>query len=197
MYLETSRMPPDEIRMTDETLVASAVEGVYEIVGTSFVDQRGSFVNAFRRNESDWTSTWGERIISQVNISYTACEGSVRGLHLQIGPHNDAKVVRCIQGCVWDVAVDLRPRSPTHGQWHAVELSAKAANALFIPEGCAHGFQVLEAESVVLYLHSGVWVPAAERGVRYDDPQLAIPWPLPPTVISERDLSLPLLESWN
>ena len=97
-------------------------------------------------------------------------------------------------GLGWDVAVDLRPGSPTWGQWHAVELSPGAANALLIPEGCAHGFQVLEPGSELLYLHSGAWVPEAETGVRFDDPQLAISWPLPPQGLSERDLALPLLE---
>ena len=110
-------------------------------------------------------------------------------------PHSEAKLVRCLHGRVWDLAIDLRPSSPTHGQWHAVDLSPGAANALLIPEGCAHGYQVLEPGSELLYLHSGVWMPEAETGVRFDDPQLSIPWPLPPLGLSERDLALPLLES--
>jgi dTDP-4-dehydrorhamnose 3,5-epimerase len=96
---------------------------------------------------------------------------------------------------VWDVAVDLRPGSPTWGCWQALELSPEQGNALLIPEGCAHGFQVLEPGSELLYLHSGAWVPEAETGVRFDDPQLAISWPLTPLGLSERDLALPLLES--
>jgi dTDP-4-dehydrorhamnose 3,5-epimerase len=91
--------------------------------------------------------------------------------------------------------VDLRPNSVTYGQWHAVPLSPEAGNALLIPEGCAHGFQVLDPASELLYLHSGAWVPEAEKGVRFNDPQLAIPWPLPPLGLSQRDLSLPMLES--
>jgi dTDP-4-dehydrorhamnose 3,5-epimerase len=90
--------------------------------------------------------------------------------------------------------VDLRPGSPTYGQWHGVELSPGTGKALLIPEGCAHGFQVLEPGSELLYLHSGGWVPEAETGVRYNDPRLAIRWPLAPLGLSARDMALPLLE---
>jgi dTDP-4-dehydrorhamnose 3,5-epimerase len=130
-----------------------------------------------------------------VNLSRTEEVGTIRGLHLQAPPHSEAKLVRCLRGRVWDVAVDLRPGSATRGRWHAVELSPDRGNALLIPEGCAHGFQVLEAGSELLYLHSGAWVPEAETGVRFDDPQLAIPWPLPPLGLSGRDQALPLLGS--
>jgi len=103
--------------------------------------------------------------------------------------------VRCLRGRVWDVAVDLRQDSPTYRHWHAVELSPEQGNALLIPEGCAHGFQVLQPGSELLYLHSGAWVPEAETGVRWDDPQLAIAWPLPAGELSERDRGLPLLSA--
>ena len=139
--------------------------------------------------------SWGDRVISQVNHSRTEVVGTVRGLHLQAPPHSEAKLVRCLRGRVWDVAVDLRPGSATWGRWHATELSPDRGNALLIPEGCAHGFQVLEAGSELLYLHSGAWVPEAETGVRFDDPQLAIQWPLPPLGLSGRDHGLPLLKS--
>ena len=101
--------------------------------------------------------------------------------------------MRCLRGRVWDVAVDLRPESLTFGQWHAVELTPAAANALLIPEGCAHGFQVLEPSSELLYLHAGAWVPEAEMGVHCCDPQLAIAWPLAPIGLSARDQRLPPL----
>ena len=91
------------------------------------------------------------------------------------------------------MAVDLRAESSTYGQWHAVELTPELANALLVPEGCAHGFQVLDPGSELLYLHSGAWVPGVDKGVRWDDPQLAISWPLPPTELSMRDVSLPRL----
>ena len=102
--------------------------------------------------------------------------------------------MRALRGRVWDVAVDLREASSTYGRWHAVELSAEQGNALMIPEGCAHGFQVLEASSELMYLHSGFWIPAAESGIRWDDATLAIDWPKPVTDLSERDQLLPRLE---
>jgi len=176
-------------------LITTLLNGVVELRGAPFLDDRGAFLNTFRRQDPIYVQVWAPRPITQVNLSRTEQVGSVRGLHLQAAPHSEAKIVRCLRGRVWDVAVDLRRESSSYGQWHAVELSREAANALLIPEGCAHGFQVLEARSELLYLHSGSWVPEAETGVRFDDPQLAIPWPLQPLGLSERDLALPLLES--
>jgi dTDP-4-dehydrorhamnose 3,5-epimerase len=171
------------------------IPGVLELVGQPFADHRGAFLNAFRIQEPSFAQAWGDRPIAQVNLSRSEAVSMVRGLHLQAPPHSEAKLVRCLRGRVWDVAVDLRTESTTYGQWHAVELLPAAANALLIPEGCAHGFQVLEPGSELLYLHSGAWVPESETGVHFDDPRLAIPWPLPPTGISERDLGLPGLDS--
>jgi dTDP-4-dehydrorhamnose 3,5-epimerase len=171
------------------------IAGLYELVGQPFSDHRGAFLNAFRIQESDFAEAWGVRPIAQVNLSRTEVVGAIRGLHLQAPPHNEAKLVRCLHGRVWDVAVDLRPASASYGLWHAVELSPTAGNALLVPEGCAHGFQVLEPGSELLYLHSGSWVPEAETGVRFDDPDMAIQWPLSAHGLSERDLGLPLLES--
>jgi dTDP-4-dehydrorhamnose 3,5-epimerase len=171
------------------------LEGVIELVANPFVDHRGAFLNAFRAQEPAFVQAWGDREIVQVNLSRTEAVGTVRGLHLQATPNSEAKLVRCLRGRVWDVAVDLRPGSDTYGQWHAVDLSPGMANALLIPEGCAHGFQVLDPGSELLYLHSGAWVPETETGVRFDDPQLAVAWPLPPEGLSERDLGLLLLES--
>jgi len=177
---------PTEARQT-------ALAGVIELVGHPVNDLRGAFLNAFRGQEPAFAFAWGDRPITQVNLSSTESVGSVRGLHLQAPPHSEAKLVRCLRGRVWDVAVDLRQRSLTYGLWHATELSPQAANALLIPEGCAHGFQVLEPNSELLYLHSGAWVPEAEMGVHIKDPQLAITWPLPPCGLSERDQELPWL----
>jgi dTDP-4-dehydrorhamnose 3,5-epimerase len=178
---------PTEVRST-------AIYGVLELLGQPFADHRGAFLNAFRAQEPSFAQAWGNRTIAQVNLSRTEVVGTVRGLHVQAPPHSEAKLVRCLRGRVWDVAVDLRPGSANFGRWHAVELSPGSSNALLIPEGCAHGFQVLEDSSELLYLHSGAWVPEAETGVRFSDPKLAIPWPLPPTGLSKRDLALPLLE---
>ena len=180
--------------MTTEAHLTPII-GLFELVGQAFRDQRGAFLNAFRIQEAVFSDAWGNHPIAQVNFSRTEAIGSIRGLHLQAPPHSEAKMVRCLHGRVWDVAVDLRPGSASYGCWHALELSPAAANALLIPEGCAHGFQVLEPGSELLYLHSGAWMPQAETGIRFDDPQLAIAWPLPPTGLSERDLGLPLFES--
>lgn len=167
---------------------------MFELIGQPFRDHRGAFLNAFRSQDLVFKNSWGDRPIRQINTSLTVSIGTVRGLHLQRSPHSEAKLVRCLRGRVWDVVVDLRSDSSTFGQWHAVELSPKAANALLIPEGCAHGFQVLESCSELLYLHSGIWAPEAESGVRFDDPQLAVSWPLPPIGLSVRDLKLPPLQ---
>jgi dTDP-4-dehydrorhamnose 3,5-epimerase len=177
---------PTELRRTP-------INGVFELVGQPFVDARGCFLNAFRAQDDAFMRSWGDRAIAQVNLSRNEAVGTVRGLHLQAEPHSEAKLVRCLRGRVWDVAVDLRRDSATYGQWKAVELSPEHGNALIIPEGCAHGFQVLEAGSELLYLHSGAWVPEAETGVRWDDPQLGIAWPLLVRELSDRDRALPLL----
>lgn len=174
-------------------LFTTPIKGVFELRAQRFVDHRGAFLNAFRSQELAFMNSWGDRDILQANLSRTEAVGTIRGLHLQSDPHSEAKLVRCFKGRVWDLAVDLRKNSFTYGHWHAVELSPDEGNALLIPEGCAHGFQVLEPGSELLYLHSGVWVPEAETGVRWDDPTLAITWPLPVAGISERDRNLSLL----
>ena len=169
------------------------IDGVFELMSYPFVDSRGAFLNVFRGQEDSFRCVWGDRMISQVNISRSEMVGAIRGLHFQAPPYSETKLVRCLKGRVWDLAVDLRTGSPTYSQWHAVELSPELSNSLIIPEGCAHGFQVLEPESELLYLHSGVWKPEFEAGVRWDDPQLCINWPLMPTVFSQRDQNLPFL----
>ncbi len=174
---------------------STPIAGVLELVCQPFSDHRGDFLNAYRAHDRVFAKAWGARSVVQVNLSRTNDVGTLRGLHLQAPPFSEAKLVHCLRGRVWDVAVDLRPGSTTFGMWHAVELFPGAANALLIPEGCAHGFQVLEPSSELLYLHSGAWVPQAETGVRFDDSHLAISWPLPPQGLSERDLALPLFES--
>jgi len=177
-------------------LHSTPINGVFELLSEPFVDARGAFLNAFRAQEESFDSSWGKRLIAQVNLSRNEIVGTIRGLHLQVPPHSEAKLVRCLKGRVWDVAVDLRPDSVTFGQWQAVELTPERGNALLIPEGCAHGFQVLEPGSELLYLHSGAWVREAETGVRWDDLMLAVAWPLSPTELSERDRKLPLFSDW-
>lgn len=157
-----------------------------EVVDTQpFADERGAFARFYC--ESDLQALIGARRIVQINHSRTAAVGAVRGMHYQQPPHAEMKFVRCIRGRIWDVAVDLRAGSATFLQWHAEELTPANGRMLAIPEGCAHGFQVMEPDSELLYLHTAFYTPAAERGVRFDDPRLAIAWPLPVAGMSERD----------
>ena len=179
------------------TISTTVIPGVWELFSNSVQDERGAFLNAYRFQEPSFFKVWGDRRIAQVNLSQTEQIGTVRGLHLQKYPFSESKIVRCIRGRVWDVAVDLRFGSATWGKWHSLELTPSAGNALFIPEGCAHGFQVLEPGSELLYLHSGEWVPKAEAGVYCCDPKLAISWPRPPRALSDRDKTLPLLDDFQ
>lgn len=176
------------------SLEALPIAGAFVVQSTPRGDARGSFMRLFCAD--DFADAHGARDIVQINWSHTAQPGTVRGLHFQEGADADAKWVRCLEGRVWDVVVDLRPASATFMQWHAVELSAQNCNAVFIPEGCAHGFQCLEADSRLLYLHTSFYKPSAERGVAHDDPQLAIAWPLEVTLLSERDRVLPSVQAY-
>lgn len=172
-------------------VIPTPVAGVV-VVETSLIrDHRGSFARLFCAEHLQ--AVIGARRIMQINQSRTRARGAVRGLHFQSAPHAEMKLVRCIRGRVWDVAVDLRAGSPTFRRWHAEELSADNARMLVVPEGCAHGFQVLEADSELLYLHTACYRPEAEGGVQPTDPGLAVAWPLPVADLSARDRAHPLL----
>lgn len=167
------------------------LEGVAVIETVPYSDRRGSFARIFC--ERELAPVLGERNIVQINHSRTVAVGAIRGMHFQHPPYAEMKFVRCIRGSVWDVAVDLRRGSPTLLRWHAETLTADNRRMLVIPEGCAHGFQTLEPDSELIYLHTGFYEPRAEAGVRYDDGRIAIAWPLPRGELSERDLQQPLL----
>ena len=167
----------------------TALSGVVVVETTAFADHRGAFARLYC--ERELAPIVGERRIVQINSSRTRTVGAVRGMHFQAPPHAEMKLVRCLKGRVWDVAVDLRAGSSTFLKWHPEELTPENSRMLVIPEGCAHGFQVLEPDSEILYLHTASYTPDAEGGVRHDDPQLAINWPLPVTDISRRDISHP------
>jgi dTDP-4-dehydrorhamnose 3,5-epimerase len=156
-----------------------------------FSDNRGTFSRLFCA--TDLEDIIGTRRILQINRSSTNAVGAVRGLHYQRSPHAEMKLITCLNGRVWDVALDLRAGSKTFLQWHAEELTPSNSRMIVIPEGCAHGFQVLEPRSELLYLHTAFYDPGSEGGVRPTDPRLDIPWPLPISDISERDLNHPLL----
>ena len=172
-------------------LSPTAIPGVFVAETAFLADHRGRFGRLFCANELE--EAHAGRPIIQVNHSLTRQVGALRGLHFQRAPAGEAKWVRCLRGRVFDVAVDLRRGSPTLKQWVGIELSAEADNALFLPEGVAHGFQVLEADSEMLYLHTAPYAPAHEGGVRWDDPAISVAWPLPVTDLSARDAGHPLL----
>jgi dTDP-4-dehydrorhamnose 3,5-epimerase len=166
-----------------ETLLA----GLYLAQTSPVSDARGAFARIYC--EHDLRQALGARHIQQINQTRTHLSGAIRGMHWQYPPHAEMKFVRCIRGRVRDVAVDLRYGSPTFLKWHAEELSSENGLMMIIPEGCAHGFQVLEPDSELLYLHTAYYSPASEGGVRFDDPALGIDWPLAVTELSERDSS--------
>lgn len=168
------------------------LSGLMVVETTAHVDHRGTFARLYC--ERELAEIIGSRRIVQINHSRTARIGAVRGMHYQHPPHAEMKLVRCLKGRVWDVAIDLRAGSPTFLRWHAEELTPANTRMMIIPEGFAHGFQVLEDDSELLYLHTAFYTPSAEGGLRYDDPRLGIAWPLPVTDLSARDASHPYLE---
>lgn len=172
-------------------LHTTTIAGVFVAKTEAFQDSRGAFSRLFC--ERELAEAVGERHIEQINHSRTTAVGAVRGLHFQRPPNAEMKMVRCLKGRVWDVAVDLRKGSPTFLHWYAQELSAANALMLVIPEGCAHGFQVLEPDSELLYLHTASYKSSAEGGLRFDDPIISISWPLPVADLSERDKEHPLM----
>ena len=173
-------------------LAETSIPGVWVIESTAFQDNRGAFSRLYCSQELQ--AVLGQKTIVQINHSMTHSVGAVRGLHYQRPPHAETKIVRCLKGRVFDVAVDLRQGSPTFLKWTAAELTPENHLAFLIPEGCAHGFQVLEADSELLYLHTAFYTPDAEGAARFDDPRIGVNWPLAPTDLSARDLSHPHLE---
>lgn len=154
-------------------------------------DARGSFTRLFCARELQ--PLLGHREIAQINESRTRRAGTVRGLHFQYPPKAEMKLVRCLAGRIWDVAVDLRAGSTTFLRWYAQELTPENTKMMVIPEGFAHGFQALEPDSELMYINTEFYHPPAEGGVRHDDPRIEIAWPLPPQDLSPRDVAHPLL----
>lgn len=174
-------------------LHVTKIAGLYEIDTMPVVDVRGRFTRLFC--EQELTVIRSGLHFTQINLSETYGLGALRGLHYQTPPAAEAKLIRCLRGRVYDVAVDLRANSPTFLHWHALELAEDNNRAIFIPEGFAHGFQTMTDEAHLLYMHTTPWTPACEAGLRYDDPRLAITWPYEVvTMMSERDRSYALLD---
>lgn len=163
--------------------------GAFVITLDPFTDERGSFARSFCRHEFEAHGLPPE--IAQCNISRNAKRGTLRGMHYQVAPHAEAKLVRCARGALWDVIVDIRPGSATRGQWFGVELTETNGTQLFIPEGFAHGFQTLDDDTEIFYQISNFYAPEAARGLRHDDPALKIEWPLPVASISDKDRNWP------
>ena len=175
--------------MSRFTVTDLPLAGLKSIERQRLGDSRGFLSHLFcaeELNEAGW-----HKPIAQINHTFTAQRGTVRGMHYQHPPHAEMKLVTCIQGEVWDVAVDLRSGSPTFLHWHAEILSADNLRALLIPEGFAHGFQTNSIEVALLYCHSAAHNPEAEEGLNAQDPCLAINWPLKITEISNRGLNHP------
>lgn len=166
--------------------------GSYTIELTPFSDSRGWFARTYCKDEFKQIGHTKEWV--QMNHSCTIKKGALRGMHYQLPPFAEIKMVRCIAGAVYDVIVDVRKGSATFLQWFGTELSAKNKKMLYIPAGFAHGFQTLTDDCELIYHHSELFTPGAEAGILYNDPMVGIHWPEPPTEISERDMKHPKLD---
>lgn len=172
---------------------STLLESLAVIQRQAISDERGFLARLFCANEL--TNAGWFWPIRQVNHTLTRSCGAVRGMHYQVAPKAEAKLISCVRGAVWDVAIDLRQGSPTFLQWHAEELSAKNLRAMLIPPGFAHGFQALEADSELVYLHSEDYDPSCERGLNPNDPRLRIAWPLDVSTISPKDQGHAMIEA--
>ncbi len=150
-----------------------------------FKDKRGFFARTFCQKEFE--AIGHEKDFVQINHSHTVQKGTIRGMHYQIAPHAEIKLIRCIRGGVYDVIVDMRPHSSTYLQHIGVALTAENQRMIYVPKGFAHGFQTLEDATELIYHHTAFYAPEFERGIRYDDPVIGIDWPMEVTVVSEKD----------
>lgn len=169
----------------------TVLAGTFIIEPNIFADERGWFTRFYCKN--DFKEIGHNKEWVQLNHSSTDKKGTIRGMHFQIHPFREIKMVKCIAGIVYDVIIDLRKDSPTFLKWFGVELSGKSKKMLYIPEGFAHGFQCLEDNCELIYHHSEFYKPGSEGGIKYNDPLIKIEWPLPVTVLSTRDESHPSL----
>lgn len=177
--------------MSQFSIFDTPIAGLKVIERKPISDSRGSLARIFC---ADLLKSAGwKKPIAQINQTATKKKGTVRGMHFQNAPHTEMKLVSCLQGEIWDVAVDLRKNSPTFLNWHAEKLSSENCRSLLIPEGFAHGFQTLSDDCDLLYLHTAPYVREAESGIRPSDPYLVIPWPLEIFEISVKDADHPLL----
>jgi dTDP-4-dehydrorhamnose 3,5-epimerase len=169
-----------------------------EVIGSKVIDpsphadERGRFMRAWCAKEF---ADHGLNFVPvQANMGFSVKQGTTRGMHFQVAPALEAKLVRCTRGSIFDVALDLRPESPTYLKWYGVELSSENGRMLYVPEGCGHGYQTLEENTEMHYMTSAYYTASAVRGARFDDPVFGIQWPLPVTVVSEQDRKWSLME---
>lgn len=172
---------------------ALPLSGAFRIELDRREDDRGFFARLFCAREFEAQGL--AAVFVQVNTSFSTAAGTLRGLHFQRKPMADAKLVRCLRGAIFDVIVDLRAGSATYGQWTSVELDEDNRAMIYVPQGFAHGFQTLRPDTELLYFHSQFYAPDHEGGLAYNDPQLAIPWPLPVLGLSPRDAAFPTLDA--
>ena len=172
--------------------IPTSFTGLTVIQGAPINDHRGTFLRTYCKKE--FLDFGLSREFVQSNLSINKIKGTIRGMHAQIKPNTEAKLIRCVYGRVFDVAVDLRISSPTFLKYFSIELSAQDFNSIYIPEVFVHGFQVLEKNSILIYNHTSFFNPSDEFGIRYDDPIINIQWPLVPSNISNKDLSYHLIE---
>ncbi len=169
----------------NETPLADA----YVIELEPMADERGFFARGWCSREFEEHGLAAN--IAQANVAFTHSAGTLRGVHYQVAPHEEAKLVRCTSGALFDVIVDIRPDSATFGHWYGVELSAENRKMLYVPQGFAHGYQTLTDGTEAFYQVSEFYAPGAEQGIRYDDARFAIEWPLAIQVISDKDANWP------
>lgn len=177
--------------MSQFSIFDTPITGLKVIERKPISDSRGFLARIFcvdQLKDAGW-----QKPIAQINQTVTKKKGTVRGMHFQKKPYTETKLVTCVQGEIWDVAIDLRKNSPTFLKWHAEKLSSENCRALLIPEGFAHGFQTLLDDCELIYLHTAPYVRELEAGIRPNDPRLSIPWPLDFYEISTRDVEHPLL----
>jgi dTDP-4-dehydrorhamnose 3,5-epimerase len=161
------------------------IEGAYIIDPDKFTDERGFFIRMF--SKADFENEGLDGNVVQVNNSMSYGKGTLRGIHYQLTPHAETKIVRCIHGSIWDLVLDLRPDSPTFGKWHGEVLTADNRRNMYVPKGCGHAFLTLEDNAEVVYLVTEDYSPTHERIVRWDDPKFGIEWPIEPRIFSDKD----------
>ena len=170
----------------------AGLSGAWTLTAERHHDERGYFARLWCADELRAHGLTAD--LAQASLSYNRAAHTIRGLHYQVAPKEEAKLVRCIRGAIYDVLVDVRPASPTYRRWIGRELTADNGVALYVPEGVAHGFQTLSGDSEVLYMISEFHDASCARGVRWDDPAFGVAWPHPPAVMSDRDRSYPLVD---